>query len=108
MIDLVKQKTEAVVMHKSTNFVLIASILLVALFYMYFADSTVRTLTVLQKTKGQMQSLSVAVSEMESQRLTMENDISTEKALRLGFVEVNNPTFIMKSPKKTTLSLKID
>jgi len=108
MNSLIKQKAEALVMHKTANYALIAFILVSTLFYVYFADVTVRTLTVLQKTKGQMQSLSVAVSEMESQRLMIENDISTEKASHLGFVEVNNPIFIMKNSRKTTLSLKID
>lgn len=68
----------------------------------------VRTLTILEKTKTQMQSLSIEVSEMESKRLSVENNISTSIAKSLGFVEVNNPIFIMKNSKKTALSLKID
>ena len=95
-------------MHKTANYMLIALIFATVLSYIYFANITVRTLTVLEKTKGQMQSLSVKVSEMESERLAIENNVSIEKALHLNFVEVNNPIFIMRNSKKTALSLKID
>jgi hypothetical protein len=108
MINLIKQKTEAITMHRVTDYALIFLIFTAALFYIYFANLTVRTLTVLEKTKGQMQSLSVKVSEMESKRLNIENNVSTEKALASGFVEVNNPTFIMRNTVKVTLSLKTD
>jgi hypothetical protein len=108
MVNSIKQKATTMVMHKNTNYMLIAFILAAGLFYIYFAEMTVRTLTILQKTKGQMQSLSIDVSEMESKRLAVENGISTEKALLLGFVEVNNPTFIMRNSRKTSLSFKID
>lgn len=95
-------------MHKTTNYMLISFIFAAALFYIYFANSTVRTLTVLEKTKQQMQSLSVKVGEMESKRLLMENNVNAQKASQLGFVEVNNPIFIMRSSVNTALSLKTD
>ena len=95
-------------MQKATNYTLIALIIAAALSYMYFANIAVRTITVLEKTQHEMQSLSVNVSEMESKRLTVENSISADKALQLGFVEVNNPTFIMKGSGKTALSYKTD
>jgi len=108
MNNIIKQKAEVLVMNRVTNYALIFLIFAVAIFYVLFANSTVRTLTVLQKTKAEMQSLNVTVSEMESQRLSIENSVSTEKALSLGFVEVNNPIFIMRNPVTATLSLKTD
>jgi hypothetical protein len=108
MTNLIKQNTKILVMHKVTNYALTALIFAAALFYMYFANTTVHTLTVLQKTKVQMQTLSVEVSEMESRRLSIENNINAARALSLGFVEVNNPIFIMKNAQKTSLSLKTD
>jgi hypothetical protein len=105
MADIVKQKTETLVIHRTINYALIALIFIAALSYIYFANIAVRTLTVLEKTRNQMQSLSVEVGEMESKRLSVENSISAEKALLLGFVEVNNPIFIMKG-SQNTLSLK--
>ena len=108
MTDIIKQNTKILVMHKATNYALIFLIFAAALSYIYFANVAVRTLTVLQKTKGQMQTLSVEVSEMESERLSIENNMNTAKALQLGFVEVNNPIFIMKSAQKVALSLKTD
>jgi hypothetical protein len=97
MIEVVKQKTIAVAANKTAVILLISLIFAAALSYVYFTSSAVRSLTALEKTKAQMQSLSVEVSEMESQRLTFENNINKEKALRLGFVEVSNPSFIMKN-----------
>ncbi len=108
MINIIKQKAEAIVMQKLTDYALIFLIFTAVLFYAYFVNATVRTLTVLEKTKVETQSLSVKVSEMESKRLSIENNVSTEKALAAGFVEVNNPTFIMRSSNKVTLSLKTD
>jgi hypothetical protein len=108
MTETIKQNTKTLVMNKIGSYALIALIFAAALFYMYFANATVRTLTVLEKTKGQMQSLSIEVSEMESKRLSIENSMNATKALSLGFVEVNNPTFIMRSSPKVSLSLKTD
>lgn len=93
-------------MHKTTNYAIIALIFAAALSYMYFANMAVRTLTVLEKTKGQMQSLSIKVSEMESERLALENSINTEKAKSLGFVEIANQTFVMRNSQNISLSLK--
>jgi len=108
MINLIRQKTAVLTMHKTTNYALIALIFAAAIFYAYSAGMTVRTLATLEKAEGQMQSLSVEVSEMESKRLAIENSVNTEKALSLGFIEVKRPIFIMKDSKKATLSLKTD
>lgn len=108
MTETIKQNTKTLVMHKATNYSLIALIFAVALFYIYFANNTVHILTVLEKTKGQMQSLSIEVSEMESKHLSIENSMNAAKALSLGFVEVNNPIFIMRNTQKVSLSLKTD
>jgi len=108
MTEVIKQKTKTLVMHKATDYALIVFIFVAAISYVYFANITVRTLTVLEKTKHTMQSLSVEVSEMESNRLAVENNMNKEKALQLGFVEMENPVFIMRNAQKTTLSLKID
>ncbi len=108
MANLIKQKTEVLVMNKITNCLLIALIFAAALSYVYFANVAIWTVTVLEKTKQEMRSLSVGVSEMESERLSIENNMNIAKAEQLGFVEVDHPTFIMKNSQRTTLSLKID
>ena len=108
MTNLIKQKTEVLVMNRVTNCLLIALIFATALSYMYFANVAIRTITILEKTKQEKLSLSVEVSEKESERLSVENNMSIAKAEQLGFVEVNNPTFIMKSSQKVSLSLKTD
>ena len=108
MTDFIKQKTKTLVMHRMTIYILWTFIFIAAISYVYFASVAVRTLTVLEKTKQHMQSLFVEVGEMEAKRLSIENNFSTEKALSMGFVEVEHPVFIMKSSRKATLSFKID
>lgn len=97
MANLIKQKAKAIALNRTTIYFIVAFIFMAAIFYVYFANKAVRTLTVLEKTRDEMQTLSMKVSEMESKRLTMENGISTEKALQMGFQEVNNPIFIVKN-----------
>ncbi|MFH0804270.1 MAG: hypothetical protein V1896_01560 [Candidatus Zambryskibacteria bacterium] len=108
MTNFIKQKTKTLVMHKATNYIFMTLIFAVAISYVYFANIAVHALTVLEKTRQHMQSLSVEVSEMESKRLAIENNFSTEKVLSLGFTEVTAPIFILKNSVKTTLSFKID
>lgn len=108
MSNFIKQKTKTLVINNWTNYILAAFIFIVAFSYIYFANMAVRTLTVLEKTKQQMQSVSILVSELESKRLTMENGINIEKVLSMGFIEVNNPIFIVKSTSKVSLSFKTD
>lgn len=106
MSEAIKQRTKVLVMNRATNYALGFLIIAAAISYIYFANIAVRTLTVLEKTKVQVQSLSVEVSEMETKRLLAQNAISQSLAQQMGFVEVNNPTFIMKGGSKATLSFK--
>jgi len=108
MTEVIRQKTKEVAMNQNAIYGLVVLIFLTVAFYIYFAGTAVHTLTILEKTKEQMQSLSVKVSELESDHLVMQNNINTEKATILGFVEVNNPTFIIKGGTKASLSLKTD
>jgi len=108
MSDFIKQNTKALVMHKTTNYILMAFIFAAALSYIYFANITVRALTVLEKTEQQKQSLSVKVSEMEAKRLAFDNNVNKEKAIQMGFVEVVNPVYIIRDSNKASLSLKTD
>lgn len=103
-----RQKTKTLVMNGAVNYALTSFILIAALFYVYFANTAVRTLTVLEKTKQQVQSLSAEVSKMESEHLSVENNMNTDMALQLGLVEIKHPIFIVKNSKKTSLSLKTD
>jgi len=108
MTSLIKQKTKTLEIKSIFNYGLIALVIMLALSYVYFANTAVRGLTVLEKTKKEIQSLRIDVSEKESQRLSIENSVITERALSLGFVEVRHPTFIVKNSKKTALSLKMN
>lgn len=95
-------------MHKTVNYAMIALIFAAAISYMYLANMTVRALTTLEKTKQHIQSLSIEISEMESERLSVENNINAEKILQLGFAEVKYPIFIVKNSQKAVLSFKVN
>lgn len=105
MNNFIKQKAISVALNRNTNYFLIGLIVICVLSYMYFANMAVRTVTYLENSKQEMQSLSVKVSELESNRFALENSISAERAMHLGFLEVKEPTFIMKDGKKS-LTLK--
>lgn len=108
MIKFVKEKSIAIMFNRSSNYVLIAFIFACVLSYVYFANMAVRTLTTLEKTKDEIQSLSVRVSEMEAKRLVFENRLSGAVAKNLGFIEAEHPTFIVNKSPKTALLFKID
>ncbi|HEY4480224.1 MAG TPA: hypothetical protein VJB58_02030 [Candidatus Paceibacterota bacterium] len=62
----------------------------------------------LEKSKSEMQALSLEVSEMESKRLVLDNGISNNLAESLGFVEVKNQNFIIDKSGGTSLSLRTE
>jgi hypothetical protein len=104
MKEFIKQKAIAIPFYKNTNLVIVIFIVACALFYVYFANVAVRKVTLLQKTREDMQVLSVKVSELESSRFAIENSISAEKAKHFGFTEVANPTFIIRGRSNNSLS----
>ena len=106
MTDILKQKTKIIVMHRNTSYALAVLIFGCLVFYVYFANTAVRTLTVLEKIREEIQSLSIGVSEMESKRFVIDNSVNPDLARHLGFIEVNQPTFIMKNTSQNTLSFK--
>jgi hypothetical protein len=108
MIQFIRQKTISVVMHRMSNYFLIALIFGCLFSYVYFANMAVRAVTLLGKVEDKSQSLSVKVSELEAKRLLVDNIVSLENAKHLGFVEVSNQTFIVNKPKNPSLSLKMD
>lgn len=106
MFSSIKQNTIAIALHRLTSYVLIAFIFGCIISYIYIANSAVRTLTVLEKTRSDKQSLGVKVSELESQRFVIDNSVDATLASNLGFVEVREATYLMKNIKSTTLSLR--
>lgn len=108
MRSLVGEKIMAITTHRATGFALIAFIFASLISYVYFANIAVRTLTVLEKSKEEVQTLSVKVSEMEARRLLVDNSVSNALATHLGFVEVKDQTFIVNKSNKTAFSLQIN
>jgi hypothetical protein len=106
MMNFIKQKSLAIIFGRYTNYVLIFSIFSCLVSYVYFANATVRILTVLENSKGEAQSLAVEVSEFESKRLSIDHTVGSGLATRLGFVEVKDQTFILNKSKKSTVSFR--
>lgn len=108
MLNFIKQKFEIIILHKKTNYFLGFGTFCCLVFYVYFANVAVHTLTVLEKTKQELQTLNVEVSDLESKRMSVQNGISKGLASRLGFIEITEKTFIINKDSQATLSLKTD
>ena len=108
MLNSIKEKSVALILFRPIHYTLAILIFACLIFYVYFANTAVHTLTMLEKTKGELQSLSVEVSELEGKRLFVQNSINKALAQSLGFVSVSEQTFIVNKSKKTTLSFNTD
>lgn len=96
-----------IILHQFTNYVLIGAIFLCVISYIYFANSAVRSVTLLENSKPELEMLSARVSDLESRSLALEQKISIERAKTLGLSEVNNPLFLVKGDEREALSLNI-
>lgn len=105
MNNLTKEKVINVMSQRASSLVLVGFIFSCLIAYIYFANVAVRSLTLLEKSKREMQNLSVSVSEMESKRLALDYKVNKETATNLGLVEVKSQLFIVNKTEKT-LSLK--
>ncbi len=103
-MSVVKQKVFAIALQKRSSYMLAVFIFGCLISYVLFANMAVHAVTKLEKTKENMQTLAIEVSELEGERLTLDNKVNVEMARVLGFVEVQSQTFIVN--KNITLSLK--
>jgi len=104
----IKNRVSAVVLHPAANYFLISMIIGCLAAYVILVNTTVRTVTQLEKRKSEAESLAMKVSEMESKRLSMDSSISAKVASNYGFVEARNQNFIVSNSAKSGLSLKTD
>lgn len=93
-------------LHRYTNRILLFGIICCLFAYVYFANTAVRNVTLLEEVRGQVEILSASVSELESKNLTLTNKISMERAKSTGLLEANKPLFVVKA-SKNTLSLNL-
>lgn len=101
---MLKQKVVAVALNKFSLYLLGSLILGCLAFYVYFANTAVQLLSTLEKTKLNLESLSVELSELESKRLVIENSINQDLAKSLGMVEVSDKIFITDRSQKTAFN----
>lgn len=100
-----KQIAVAIILHRSTNFLLLGIIFCSLFVYMFFANAAVRNVTMLQRSQTLKEILSARVSDLESKGFVMEDGINQQVAKEFGLVEVNHPIFIVKNSSKSGLSM---
>ncbi len=84
---------------------MIALIVLAAISYVFFANSAVRKVAALEKTKTEMQTLFSELSDLESENFALSQGINNSQANVLGLVEVS-PIFISRDTRENSLSLR--
>lgn len=104
MTPKIKDKVIELSSSKYTIFLIGFFVLCCLVLYIYFANSTVRTVTLLEKTKKDIQNVNVRVSDLESKKLFKDNDLNFENASSFGFVKVTTQTFIVNKSSKTAYS----
>lgn len=106
LISKINNKISSIIFFKYTKIVMILFIFVSLLSYVYFANRAVHILSVLEKTKVLMQDTSIVVSELESDKFVIDNTLDSKLALKMGFIQVENPQFIVKNGQNKILSLK--
>ncbi len=104
MTRIIKEKAISLTLNRYSIYVLGFLVLSCLVLYVYFANSAVRTVTLLQKTKSEIQNLNMMVSEMEAKRLAVDDTLNMESAKDMGFVQVMSQTFIVSKSTKTAYS----
>jgi hypothetical protein len=104
MTRIIKDKAISITLNKYSVFALAFMVLSCIVLYIYFANSAVRIVTTLQKTKSEMQNLNMMVSELEAKRLALDDKLNMENAKNLGFIQVRNQAFIVNKNTKTAYS----
>ena len=108
MTRIIKTKAIGIAFNKSSIYILAACIAGCLFSYILFANAAVRAITNLEKAEDNLETIRVALSEMESKRLFSDNIITAETARKLGFVEVSHQTFIVNRSSNISLSYKTD
>lgn len=98
------QLAKSVALHPYANKVALAGVVFCLFAYIYFANSAVRNVTLLEDAKGDLEALQASVSELESKNLALVNQISMERAKSVGLHEAQNPVFLVKGDRESTLS----
>lgn len=102
----VLEKAQIMILNNRLNYVMAFFAALLVLFYVYFANTAVRTVTTLQNTKAESQDKRMEVTELETRYLSLESKINIDTATHLGLQERERPIFLVKRDSGKTLSLR--
>jgi len=101
----IREKSITIVQNKLSIYALAGLIFMCLFSYAYFANSAVRSLTLLEKSKSELAEVRATITDLETKRLKLLGDMGIERAKSLGFVE-SNPTFVKKGSSQSVLSLR--
>jgi hypothetical protein len=92
----IKEKIMTLAEEKATYWVLAAVLVVSFGIYVYFVNQTIWNVVQRQRLETQMTGLNNRLSELEFKYISMENDVTIDKAYALGFKDVNEPKFVSR------------
>ncbi len=82
-------------------------VLLLIASYAYFANSAVRSITLLGEIDTRKDNLSSTIVGLESKSMALDQEMNMQKAYLLGLSSANNPTFLFKDTS-SKISLNVN
>ena len=92
----IREITQTLILNNRLNYVLGFFVVMTILFYVYFANVAVRTVTTIQNIKADSLNIRAEVTELESKYLSIESNINLHTAVSLGLEESSKPIFLVK------------
>lgn len=79
-------------------------VILLASMYMYFVSSSIVNVVLRKEIETDIVKLHSGVGELESQYLTLENNITMDRALSMGFVKLSNKKFVTRTSQSLSIN----
>lgn len=79
-------------------------IVIFASMYMYFVSSAIVNVVLREEIEGEIVKIHSEVGELESKYLTLENNITMDTALAMGFVKVADKKFVTRTNRSLSIN----
>lgn len=79
-------------------------IILFASMYMYFVSSSIVNVVLRKEIETEIVKIHSQVGELESQYLALENNITMDRALSMGFVKLSDKKFITRTNRSLSIN----
>lgn len=104
----IKSKAIAVSEERATYWLLVVAIVSSFVIYSILVNKTIHNVVGRQELDIEMSALTSRLSELEFEYISMQNELTIDKAYALGFKEVSAPKFVSrKSFSQVTLNNKL-